>query len=219
MLVEQYVELCSEQLAVSFLEMPLQLRLVWQHPVQATVQPRVVDLAFFDSQQIIQSRGRVPALFNRQLTAWRAQPVDRQHRGNPRPGHISLMLVDGLFEEAIQFQTLPKFQTEPDGSELPRPLQTHLVQQHPRHLRIIRRRFHLRREQLQLLRFTLLVENFNRLQPARLRGTVQLAEVAQCFLTRTIGRAHRFHQRPIGVVLTVLASPVRAQKHSQPILS
>jgi len=37
----------------------------------------------------------------------------------------------------------------------------------------------LGREQLQLLRLALLVEDFNRFQPARLCATVQLAEIAQ----------------------------------------
>jgi hypothetical protein len=41
---------------------------------------------------------------------------------------------------------------------LPRALQSHLVQQHARHLRIIHRRFHMRWKKLQLLRLTLLVE-------------------------------------------------------------
>ena len=44
-IVQQHVELGSEQFAVALLEMPLQLRLVWQNPVQAAVQTRVVELA------------------------------------------------------------------------------------------------------------------------------------------------------------------------------
>jgi hypothetical protein len=129
------------------------------------------------------------------------------------------MLVDGLFEETVQLKTLPEFQSQPRGAELARPLQTHLVQQHPRYLRIIRRRLHLRREQLELLRLALIVEDFYRLQPACLRRAVQFPEIAQCSLPRAVGRTHRFHQRPVRVVFSILVAAVRAQKHYRPILS
>ena len=121
--------------------------------------------------------------------------------------------------EAIQFETLPHFQSEQAGTELPRPLQTYFVQQHPRYLRVVRRRLHMRGEELQLLGFALFIEDLNGCQPARLRGAVQLAQVAQNLLARTIRRAHGFHQRPIGVVLAVLATMVRPQKHSEMIVS
>ena len=88
-----------------------------------------------------------------------------------------------------------------------------------RYLRIIAWRFHLRREQFQLLLFALLVEDFNRFQPPGLRGTVQLPEIAQRFLPRTIRCAYRFHQRPVSMILTGLPSLVRTQKHSCPMLS
>jgi hypothetical protein len=52
-------------------------------------------------------------------------------------------------------------QPQPARAELPRALQPHLVEQHPRHLRIIRRRFDLRGKQLQLLCFALFVEDFD----------------------------------------------------------
>ena len=77
----------------------------------------------------------------------------------------------------------------------------------------------MRGEQFQLLRFALFIEDLNGCQPARLRGTVQLAQVAESFLTRAIRRAHRFHQRPIGVILAVLVATVRPQKHSELIVS
>ena len=77
----------------------------------------------------------------------------------------------------------------------------------------------MRGEEFQLLGFTLFIEDLNGGQPARLRGAVQLAQVAQSFLTRTIGRAHGFDQRPIGVVLAVLLATVRPQKHSELIVS
>src|SRR5262249_33615241 len=54
--IEQHIELRHEQLTVTLFEMLLQLRLVRQNPVQTPVQPGVVDLAFLDLEQIIQSR-------------------------------------------------------------------------------------------------------------------------------------------------------------------
>jgi hypothetical protein len=88
-----------------------------------------------------------------------------------------------------------------------------------RYLRIIGWPCYLRREQLQLLLLTLFVEDFNRLQPAGLRRTVQFAQITECPLTRTIRRTYGFYQRPVTVLLAVFRSPVRAQKHSCPILS
>src|SRR6266699_2685333 len=172
-IVEQHVELGAEQLAVALLQMLLQLRLVRQNPVQASVQPRVVDLAFFDTQQIIQRGGWIPALFDRQFAARCAQPVNRQHGSHPRPRHVGLVLIHRIFKESLQPQALPKFQTEPARAELPRPLQSHLVQQHTRHWGIIRWRLHVRRKKFQLLRLTLLVEklpSFSASAPARNRS-------------------------------------------------
>ena len=81
--------------------MLLQLCLVRQNPIQTAVQPRVVDLAFLDRQQIIQRRAGIPALFNPQLAARRTQPIDRQHRYYTRPGHIRRLLIQARFEESI----------------------------------------------------------------------------------------------------------------------
>jgi hypothetical protein len=86
---------------------PLQLRLVRQHAVQTAVETRVVDLAFFDPQQIVECGGWIPALLDGQFAARRAQPIDRQQRGHARPRHIGGFAIDGLLEEAIQFETLP----------------------------------------------------------------------------------------------------------------
>jgi len=122
-------------------------------------------------------------------------------------------------KETIQFEPLPQFQPQKARTELARSFQPYFVQQHPRYLRIVRRRRHMRGEQLQLLCFALFIEDLNGRQPARLRGTVQLAQVAECLLARTIRCAHRFHQRPIHVILAVLAAMVRPQKHSVLIVS
>jgi hypothetical protein len=43
-------------------------------------------------------------------------------------------------------------------------------------------------EECQLLRISLIVEDLDSLQPARLRRTVQLAQIANRFLTRAIRR-------------------------------
>jgi hypothetical protein len=69
------------------------------------------------------------------------------------------------------------------------------------------------------LRLALLVEDFHRLQSARLCRTVQFAQVAPCLLSRTIGSADGFDQRPICMLLAIFAPPVRPQKHSGRILS
>jgi len=112
--------------------------------------------------------------------------------------------IDGLFEETIQFQALPQIQPQETGAELPRSFQTYFVQQHPRYLRIVLGRSHMRRKQFQLLRIALIVEDLNGLQPARLRRAVQFAQIANRFLTRTVWCAHRLHQRPVRVILAVL---------------
>jgi hypothetical protein len=121
--------------------------------------------------------------------------------------------------ESRAIQLLPQFQSQKARPELPRSFQPYPVQQDAGYLRIIWWRRHMRREQLQLLCFALFIENLNGCQPARLRGTVQLAQIAEGFPTRTIRCAHRLDQRPTGVILTVLIATVRPQKHSGLIVS
>ena len=87
--------------------MPLQLRLVRQNAVQTAIQARIVDLAFFDLQQIVQRGGWIPALLDGQFAARRAQTIDRQQSRHARPGHVGGFAIDGLFEETIQFEPLP----------------------------------------------------------------------------------------------------------------
>ena len=77
----------------------------------------------------------------------------------------------------------------------------------------------MRGKKLKLLRLTLVVEYFDRFQPARLRGTVQFPEITQSPLLRTIRSPHGLHQRPVSMVLTILLPTVGTQKHSRPILS
>jgi len=192
---------------------------VRQNAVQATVQTRVVDLAFFDLQQIVQRRRRIPALLDGQFAAWRTQTIDRQQSRHARPRHIGRLVIHRLFEESVQSQPLPQLDPQIAGAELARSLQSHFIQQYARHLRVIGRRLHIRGEQFQLLCFTLLVENLDGLHPPRMGRTIQLAQVAERLLARTVRCTHRFHQRPIRVILAVLAAVVRPQKHSELIVS
>src|SRR5260370_12439531 len=69
------------------------------------------------------------------------------------------------------------------------------------------------RKQFQLLSFTLRVEHLHAFKPTCLRGSVQLPQVAQRPLARTARPSHRLYQRPVGVILTVLAALMLPQKH------
>ena len=120
-------------------------------------------------------------------------------------------MVYRLFEEIVQFQSSPQLQPQIAGPELSRPFQAHPIHQHARDLRIVRRRLHMRRKQFQLLRFGVFVKDLDCLQPARTIRAVQLTQMAKRFLPRTIRRAHRLHQRPIGVLLSIFAPTVRPQ--------
>ena len=77
-IVKKHVELGTEQHTVALFQMPLQFRLVRQDAVQAAIQTRVVDLAVFDLQKIVQRGRRIPALLDGQLAARRAETVDCQ---------------------------------------------------------------------------------------------------------------------------------------------
>src|SRR5205814_9601489 len=83
--------------AITIFEMPLQFRLVRQDAIQTAVQTRVVDLPVLDPQQIVQRRPGIPTLFDRQLTAWRAQPVDRQDRKSTRLNSSHLGISYAVF--------------------------------------------------------------------------------------------------------------------------
>jgi hypothetical protein len=98
-------------------------------------------------------------------------------------------------------------------SETARPLQPHAIDEHLHYLLVLFRRSDFGRKQLQLPAFTLLVEHFDGFQPARLRRTVQLTQIAQSALPRTRRRARRLHQRKILVRLAVLHAQMRTQKH------
>jgi hypothetical protein len=116
--------------------MLLQLALVRQQAIQHAIQPRVVDLAGFDAQQIVQRRGRKPALLDCQLAAWSTQPIDRQQRSHARPGHLGL--VPGTIQDRLEENDpIPAAATTQDLKTLAkaaRALQPHTTNQHPRHL-------------------------------------------------------------------------------------
>src|SRR5260370_35608004 len=106
-----------------------------------------------------------------------SQGSESQEDGRAQVWRIGGFINDAPFEEAIQLEPLPQFQSEKTRAELPGSFQPHFVQQHTRYLRIIRRRSHMRREQFQLLPIALFVEDSTRCQPAGLRRTVQSPEV------------------------------------------
>jgi hypothetical protein len=56
-------------------------------------------------------------------------------------------------------------------------------------------------------------------EPVSSAGHVQLPQIAQRPLAGTAGRSHRLYQRPVGVILTVLAALMRSQKHLPASLS
>src|SRR6266851_7939978 len=76
----------------------------------------------------------------------------------------------------------------------------------------------MRRKQLQLLCLTLLVEHFDGLEPSGLGRTVQLTQITQRLLPRSVGGPHRFHQRPIHMILSVFLPLMGAHEHLAPIM-
>src|SRR5205814_10272202 len=140
-------------------------------------------------------------------------------RGYARPRHLTRITIHGLLEKIIQFETLPHLPAQETSTELACSLQANSIYQDANHLRIIGWWLDMRGEQFQLFGLALLVENLDRLQPARLRRTVQLPEITERPLTRTAGPPYRFHQRPVGVILAVFTALMRPQKHRGQILS
>jgi hypothetical protein len=131
--------------------MTLELGLVWQNPVQATVQPRVVDLAFCDAQPIVQRRGG----------------YQRSSRVNSLPGAQRRLIVStaatcdhgtsvpcsstASSKKRSNCRRLHSCRPAPARAKLPHALQAHSMQQHVRYLRIVRRRFPRRRGPFQWL--------------------------------------------------------------------
>ena len=83
------------------------LGLQGQQTIQTTIEPRVVDLAFRDVQQIVQRSGGIPVLFDGQFTSWITQPVDRQHGGHAGPRNIGKFLVQMFSKKLLELQTPP----------------------------------------------------------------------------------------------------------------
>src|SRR6266851_1892120 len=55
--------------------------------------------------------------------------------------------------------------------------------------------------------------------PENNRRTVQLTQVAERSLARSVHCSYRLYQRPVDVILTVFRAVVRSQEHLAPIMS
>src|SRR6202451_1645320 len=119
----------------------------------------------------------------------------------------------------MQSQTLPQLPPQKTGTELAGSFQPDPIYDDSRHLRIIVCYLDMRGKQFQLLGFALLVKDFDAFQPPRLRRSVQLTQVAQRPLARTVPGSHRLHQRPVDMLLTLFRPVVRSQEHLAPIMS
>ncbi len=152
-------------------------------------------------------------LFHGQLAAWIAQPVDPQHCGDARPGHIGAIHVQMPSQELREPQLLPQLQTKITVAKSARALHPNLFHRHPGYIGIIGH-FCFRGEQLQLRALPVLVENLDRLLPTRLSRTVQLPEITECALSRTIRRSNGLHQRPVSVLLAIFMDAKLSQEHA-----
>jgi hypothetical protein len=102
---------------------------------------------------------------------------------------------------------------------VPRPLQSDALEQNLRDLRIVGRRCDVRGKQFQLVAFAAVVEDVDRLQPPRLGGIIQFAEMTERPLTGAIRRAQRFDERPVGVSLPIFLAMIGAEKHWRPMVA
>ena len=147
--------------------MLLDLSLPWQETIQTAIQPRVVDLAFRDMQQIVQCCGRIPVLLDGQFAAWSTQPVDRQHRCHAGPGNIGDLLVQMSGKKLLQPQLLPQLQSKIAIAKSARAFDANLLHQDTGDTRVVGK-LRIVRKQLQLRTLALLVEGLDGLLPARL---------------------------------------------------
>src|SRR5260370_7674335 len=112
--------------------MLLQFGLTWQETIQAAIQPRVVDLAFRDVQQIVQRCGWIPVLFDGQFATGSTQPVDRQHYDYAGPRNIGDLLVQMSAKKLLQPQTLPSLPPKLTNTKPTPTSTTTLLHHHPR---------------------------------------------------------------------------------------
>jgi hypothetical protein len=152
-------------------------------------------------------------LFHGQLTARSTQPVDRQYRGDAGPGYIGAIHVQMLRKEFSEAQLLPQLQAEIRVAKSTRALHPDLLHQHPGYIRIIGH-FCFGGEQLQLRALPVLIENLDRLLPTRMSRTVQLPEITECALSRTIRRSNGLDQRPVSVFLAIFMDAKLSQEHA-----
>jgi hypothetical protein len=151
-----------------------------------------------------------------QFAARRTQLVDRV---NARPEHNGLSIIQGLLEEAIQVQPLPRLQTQIAGAEPPSPFQTYLTQQNSSHLWIIRRNLDMRRKKLNCCASRCSLKTSMVFQPASLRRTVQLTEVTPRLLSWSVGSPNGFNQRPVGPEQLAKLFDSSPQRKVQPLVA
>ena len=139
--------------------------------------------------------------------------VGERQKVTAQAERVASRMAGLAMRQPAQLQTLPQFQAQARSSELPHPLEANSAHPQSSHVGIVLRQFDIGRKQFQLPTLALLVEDFNHLQPARLRRVVQLAQITQGPLARTVGCADGFDQRPVAVVLAILVPMIRSQKH------
>lgn len=197
-IVEEDLVLGPEQFPVARGQVLLEGPLVRQEPIQAAVEAVGVHARGRNAQQIIQRGARVPARFDGQLTAGRAQAVDGQDRRDPRPRHLGRLPIQCRFAKGRQAQALPQLPPQPDVPELSRPRPAHAVQADLHHAGFLSGRRRARREERQLTVVALGIEDAHRLAPPGLGRAVEVAEIADRPLAGARRGADRFHHRATG---------------------
>jgi hypothetical protein len=211
--VEQKLVLHAEELAVARGQVTLEADLVWQQQIQAAIQAIGVHPGGGDAEDIVQRRRGVPAGLDRQLAPGRTQSVDRQHRRDPRPGHLRRHAVQRGLTEAIQPQALPDVPAEPHVAEVSGSGPADPIEPDLHHRRVHQVRCGAGWEQRELLLLAVGLEDANRLAPAGLGRAVQFPEIADRALAWSVRGANCLNERPVEVVLSVLAAPIRSHKH------
>jgi len=211
--VEQQLELGSEELAVAGRQMTLQRGLVGQQPIETPVEPVGVDLRRVDAEEVIQRGAAEPAGLDAQLAARRTESIDRQDRRGAGPGDVGWRRVQNRRAERVQPQALPQVPPEPDIPEVSRPRLSDPIQTDLDDRRVGGDRGGARGEERQLLFFPLRVEDPDGLAPPGLDCAVQLAKIADRLLAWSLGRTDGLDERPVDVVFPVLVPMIRSNKH------
>src|ERR1700692_3666650 len=118
-----------------------------------------------------------------------------------------------LRKELREPQLLPQLQPKKTVTESARALDANLLHQHPGYVRIIRH-FCFGGKQLQLIALSVLVEDLHGLLPTCIGRIVQLTEITESTLSRTIRRSNGLHQRPVSVFLAIFMDANLSQEHA-----